>query len=104
LYLKSVYWTTSVHWINVVVQKLSTGQIWFIQDNFVQSNLVLIKFYPVDKYELLWTTGPWSSSENVLGVLLYNNYYFIESWLQYLGFVQNSFEISTKWCHIYCIN
>jgi hypothetical protein len=29
----------------------------------------------------------------VLGVLLYNNYYFIESWLQYLGFVQKSFEI-----------
>jgi hypothetical protein len=31
--------------------KLSTGQIWFIQDNFVQSNLVRIKFYPVDKYD-----------------------------------------------------
>jgi hypothetical protein len=31
--------------------KLSTGQIWFILDNFVQSNLVRIKFYPVDKYD-----------------------------------------------------
>jgi hypothetical protein len=40
-----------VHWINVVVEKLSTGQMWFIQDNFVQSNLVRIKFYPVDKYD-----------------------------------------------------
>jgi hypothetical protein len=33
------------------IQKLSTGQKWFILDNFVQSNLVRIKFYPVDKYD-----------------------------------------------------
>jgi hypothetical protein len=38
-------------WINVVVQKLSTGQIWFILYNSFQSNLVWIKFYPADKYD-----------------------------------------------------
>jgi hypothetical protein len=46
--LSSIQWTTSVHCIHVVVQKLSTGQICFILDNFFQFNLVQIKFYPVE--------------------------------------------------------
>jgi len=48
---KVIQWKTSVHWINVVVQKLSTGWICFILNNFVQSNLVRKKFYPVEKYD-----------------------------------------------------
>jgi hypothetical protein len=41
---KVIQWITSVHWINVVVQKLS----W---TTFVQFNWVRIKFYPVYKYD-----------------------------------------------------
>ena len=46
-----IQWTTSVHWINMAVQKLSTGQKCFILDNFCPVIFGMIKVYPVGKHD-----------------------------------------------------